>query len=71
MPFISGQTSGLIAGVVMTMLFVGIYLIMKFTGNVREGKEVNGFDHKRYKARFSEEISDELSEADKKRNKLL
>jgi len=65
MPFISGQTSGLIAGIVMTLLFAGIYLIMKYTGNLKEGKEVRGFDHKRYKARFSEEISDELSEDDK------
>lgn len=62
MPFISGQTSGLIAGIVMTLLFAGIYLIMKYMGIRREGKEVNGFDHKRYKARFSEEISEELSD---------
>lgn len=32
MPFISGQTSGLIAGLVMTALFAVIYLIMKAVG---------------------------------------
>jgi L-asparagine transporter-like permease len=65
MPFISGQTSGLIAGIVMTFLFAGIYIIMKYTDIRREGKGVNGFDHKQFKARFSEEISDELTDSDK------
>jgi L-asparagine transporter-like permease len=65
MPFISNQTSGLIAGIVMTLLYIGIYLVMRSVNTVRKPTGVNGFNHKKYKARFSEEISEELSEEDR------
>jgi L-asparagine transporter-like permease len=65
MPFISNQTSGLIAGIVMTLLYIGIYLVMRTVSNSRNHVGVSAFNHKKYKARFSEEISEELSEDDK------
>lgn len=71
MPFIAGQTSGLIAGIAMTLLFAVIYLIMRYRG---ESKEAGRLSHKKYMANFSHEISEELGQApgtlkeDRKRN---
>jgi L-asparagine transporter-like permease len=68
MPFISNQTSGLIAGIIMTLLYVGIYLVMRSLNTARNPIGASGFSHKKYKARFSEEISEELSEEDRSKN---
>ncbi|MDD3174615.1 MAG: amino acid permease [Herbinix sp.] len=65
MPFISGQTSGLIAGVIMTVLFAMIYLIMKFMGKKEDNKVVRGYNNNEYRASFSHEFSEELTQNNK------
>ncbi len=62
MPFIPGQTPGLIAGVIMTAIFTVIYLIMKVMGKTEEPVKQDQFKRSRYKAGFSHEFSEELSE---------
>jgi L-asparagine transporter-like permease len=69
MPFISGQGSGLIAGIVMTALYAGIYLIMKITGREGESKGMERLHRRRLNAGFSNEISDELTDMKKKKRK--
>jgi L-asparagine transporter-like permease len=59
MPFISGQASGLIAGIVMTVFFSAAYYIMKIV-NQRKGVEEPA-GKKQLQARFSEEFSKELT----------
>jgi L-asparagine transporter-like permease len=66
MPFISGQASGLIAGIIMLVLFAGIYYVMKITGYTRK---IGDEDlHSKYRARLSEEFSEELTDNPKKKN---
>lgn len=60
MPFISGQTSGLIAGIVMTILFCGIYYITK----TRITKNMSTVS-KPYQAQFTNEFSEELTKCPK------
>lgn len=60
MPFISGQTSGLIAGLGITVLFAVIYLVMKFTGKTEEGRSKKGLDRKNYRTSFAQEFSEEF-----------
>jgi L-asparagine transporter-like permease len=62
MPFIAGQTSGLIAGVIMIVFFYAVYLVMKHMLQ-RKGKVDTGFENKDYRMRFSEEISEELTKS--------
>lgn len=58
MPFISGQTSGLIAGLVITLLFIGIYIIMKLRGSsVNHNDKIN---RNSLGAGFAQEFSEEL-----------
>jgi amino acid permease len=64
MPFISGQTSGLIAGVVMTVLFAVIYLIMKYSGKTEENIP-DTLNRQRLKSQYAHEFSEELSEQKK------
>lgn len=62
MPFISGQTSGLIAGIIMTALYTGIYAILWFRNKKKEpNQEPAVFSHNQYRAGFSQEISKELA----------
>ena len=60
MPFISGQTSGLIAGIVMTILFCAIYYITK----TRITKNMSTVS-KPYQAQFTNEFSEELTKCPK------
>lgn len=64
MPFIPGQAPGLIAGVIMTAIFAGVYFIMNYIQTSRDRPNIK-FNHKEYQARFSEEISRELYQKDK------
>lgn len=59
MPFIPGQTAGLIAGIGMTAFFIIVYLIMKWTGHTEEDK-VN-FNRNKLRSSFAQEFSEELS----------
>lgn len=70
MPFISGQGAGLIAGIVMLILFTLIYMVMKF---FRSSQAKNSTDKntitKAYGGRLAAEFSEELSEGDSKKDK--
>lgn len=62
MPFISGQASGLIAGIVMTLLYYGIYFVTKyFSESEKEKSNRANLKRSYYKARLSEEFSEELT----------
>lgn len=70
MPFISGQSSGLIAGIIMIALYSLIYYALRFT----KGAEKNNKDNKmlryvRHKIAFQAEFSKELNEDAKKNDK--
>jgi L-asparagine transporter-like permease len=60
MPLIKGQASGLIAGIIMTVLYFLIYVIMKYAGDPMKRKQGN-ISKDQYKPRFSEEYSKELT----------
>jgi L-asparagine transporter-like permease len=60
MPLIPGQASGLIAGIVMVVIFYAIYFIMKHVTKTRDLKD----NPQRYRTRFSEEFSKELTKDD-------
>lgn len=62
MPFISGQTSGLIAGICMTIVYAVIYVIMRYTGRIEEDMPNMGRRRKKYNSQFANEFSDELSQ---------
>lgn len=57
MPFISGQTAGLIVGISFTLMFTIIYLVMKMTGRAR----VNSHSRRYGDVNFSNEFSEELT----------
>jgi len=61
MPFISGQTSGLIAGIGMTAAFSLIYLIMKWSRKAKPDKGQKSLNRKELKAQFAHEFSEEIS----------
>ncbi|MBP1756714.1 MAG: amino acid permease [Firmicutes bacterium] len=61
MPFISGQSSGLIAGIVMTALFALIYLVMHLTGREGESGKMERLHHRRLNAGFSQETAEEIT----------
>jgi L-asparagine transporter-like permease len=63
MPFISGQLSGLIAGVIMTIGFTLIYLIMKLAGRKKESPKMEGLHRRRMKEAYSQEMSQELTQS--------
>jgi L-asparagine transporter-like permease len=78
MPLIPGQTSGLVTGIIMTVAFAVIYIIMKLTGKTKEGNEEK-IQPGHYRAGYSHEFSEELTqkgqakvknEADKKDDKM-
>lgn len=70
MPFIAGQGSGLIAGIVMTVLYSAIYFIMRITGRKGESKEMEELHHRGLRAGYFQEISEELTDM-KDRNSRL
>ncbi len=61
MPFISGQTSGLIAGIAMTAAFAVIYLVMKKVKKPVTGREYEIINKTELKTQFAHEFSEELS----------
>ena len=65
MPFISGQGSGLIAGLVMVAAYTIIYLVKRYFSTFYTRTFRMNIDRKGYKARFSEEMSEELTKSDK------
>lgn len=64
MPFITGQTSGLIAGVIMTLSFGVIYYVMKKMG--KTSLKNNPAKPMHFRERYSSEFSEELSGQEKK-----
>ncbi len=65
MPFISGQSSGLIAGIAMTMLYAVIYLVMRLTGREKEAPDMERLHRRGLNARFSSEMSEEFTGQEK------
>lgn len=61
MPFISGQTSGLIAGVSMTVAYAIIYLVMKKVKKVDSKEITKSPGRTELKTQFAHEFSEELS----------
>ena len=68
MPFISGQGSGLLAGIIIVILYTAAYLMKRYVGS-HSSKSLSKTDPKKYKARFSEEMSEELTEERKREEK--
>lgn len=70
MPFIPGQGAGLAAGIVMTLAYLGIYMVMKSLG-ISQVKSTNGsrLNIKRYNGKFVAEFSRELTECNNRKNK--
>jgi len=71
MPFVPGQTSGLIAGIVMIAFYACSYMVMKRVHISREKKITHqNLYQKReqVKSKFSAEFSEELTDIDKKNN---
>jgi L-asparagine transporter-like permease len=63
MPFISGQSSGLITGFTMIVLYSLIYTAKKFALSPKKNNIINsGIFEKRYRSRVSTEFSKELNE---------
>lgn len=70
MPFISGQSSGLIAGVIMIALYSVIYYVFKFIKNAQRSNDGDRrLRIKKYRAGLSAEFSKELNEDIKKYHK--
>lgn len=66
MPLIAGQTSGLIAGVIMTVSYSGIYVVMKALKSSERNKiSSTSLKHKTYQTGLSVEFSKELAEKEK------
>lgn len=69
MPFISGQSSGLIAGLIMIASYSLVYAVMRFALSTEKthpsSKLIKG---KRYRLIFSTEFSKELKEEDNKKD---
>lgn len=66
MPFVSGQESGLVAGIIMVIFYTVCYLGMKVY--IASRKETTPINIKKYNTNFSTEFSDELSEIKKEEN---
>lgn len=71
MPFIPGQTTGLITGIVMVIMYYLIYLVMKARMNLEiNDVKSNALRIKKYQSRLSAEFSKELiKKVHKKSNK--
>lgn len=64
MPFIPGQTSGLITGIIMTVIFGLIYYVMKLLHKVERIPE-QPYQQSKFTAGFSHEFSEELTQNDR------
>jgi L-asparagine transporter-like permease len=70
MPFISGQASGLIAGIVMVALYSVIYIVLKLIVNSQKNDTADRRLHgKRYKESLLTEFSEELTEQPEREDK--
>lgn len=70
MPFIPGQTTGLISGIVMVVIFSMIYFVMKIrTGSIVRVTPQRGLPAKNYKPSYQTEFSHELAENVDKKDK--
>lgn len=70
MPFIPGQSVGLITGIVMVILFSLIYLAMRLRTNTRSvDVKSSGVKLERYKTQYSTEFSEELIRKKGEKNK--
>lgn len=68
MPFISGQGSGLIAGLIMVAAYGGIYLIKRYFSSFYMNAFHSNIDQDNYKTRYSEEMSEELTKGSQLRD---
>jgi L-asparagine transporter-like permease len=70
MPFISGQTSGLIAGFIMIGLYALIYTAMKFKRKIPQKngdyKNIKNNYQTRVQSEFSQELTNEMNKKDEK-----
>jgi hypothetical protein len=62
MPFISGQAPGLIAGIIMVVVYTGIYLVKRYAAGMYMRAFDDTYDHKKYRDRYSAEMSEELTD---------
>lgn len=63
MPFISGQASGLIAGVIIIALYSSIYLVTKFRRTTRNSdSDEDRLSIRRHRANLSTEFSEDITE---------
>ena len=60
MPFISGQLSGLIAGIAMTVLYILIYAVMWMVGRKKEAPEMERLHGRKWNAAYTQEMSKEF-----------
>lgn len=72
MPLISGQTSGLIAGIIMISLYSSIYIAISFVHRYRKNTVIHkSFRYNRYQSKlsteFSKDLTYEVNEKDKNR----
>jgi L-asparagine transporter-like permease len=70
MPFISGQSSGLIAGIIMIIFYSLAYVVLGFTKGSQKNKVVDKNSNEKickagFATEFSEEITDEIKDKDK------
>lgn len=74
MPFIPGQSSGLVTGVVMVFLYSLAYWVMKLVRSKNADNrslKVQGMPIKHYQRGFSTEFSEELMQKDKDTSEIL
>lgn len=60
MPFISGQTSGLIAGILMILFFTGSFFIQQWFLSNRSKQRGKIFPKKQFSSEYSEELTKEI-----------
>lgn len=65
MPFIPGQTSGLVAGIVMTVLFIVIYMVMRAMGFTEKDTREKPMNPGSLRSGYAHEISEEFTAEDK------
>ena len=65
MPFIPGQTPGMIAGILMVASFACIYIVMRFSKRSAKNKtDYHNLINRGHQAGFSTELSEELTHKD-------
>lgn len=68
MPFIPGQTPGLVAGIIMTAAYAVIYLIMKALGKTHENRDAGRGNQRNLRSGYSHEFSEELTQNDSRKS---